>query len=511
MRVIAPELLAHATDEELEWYVAALAQEADVETGQDGPWVLQERQQVAEDALAGLDPTMSHELLYGGAAGPGKSEWLLWHLYDKAIRYPGFRALFLRRTYAELRRSAIIRSLERFDRNKARYVITEFTWKFRNGSFIEFGYCETDTDVYQYQSAEYDCVAWDELTQWPTDKPYKYLFSRCRSRASLLARGYVPHIIAATNPGGVGGGWVKARFVDTGPPEQRTIHRLELPGQRADRYGSRIFIPGLLADNAYIDQDSYIANLANLDEDLVLALLDGSWDVIEGQYFPEWNKHLHVIVPFEVPHWWTRVGGIDYGHTKPWCSLEAAFDQDGTGYVYREHYKAGLVPSQQCETIKNAMQPGERVSYRVGDPSMWAQTGIGLAVAAQYRANGVPIHKALNARVAGWARVREYLRVVEDDHGDARAGIYIFDTCPNLIRTLPMLVRDLKRPEDCDTDGEDHAPDALRYLLMARPPRSRPPRLEPSTLEERLAANRRERERARRNDRVHAHPVIGDW
>lgn len=814
--VLPRDLLAHATDEELEWYVQHLAVEADVDLGDDGPWTLQDRQQVAEDALVGLDPTMSHELLYGGAAGPGKSEWLLWHLYDKALRYPGFRALFLRRTYPELRRSAIIRSLERFDRAKARYVITESTWKFKNGSFIEFGYCESDTDVYQYQSAEYDCVegdtpivmgdgthkpisevrvgdfvatlegprvvervqavgirpsvrvetptatvvtsyghrvldasghwqtpmelqpsarrpvgtmpatylashrgastlrayspsgfprehvrdgratlvaalrrsaasstrpgngdtessarpralppprswtahltlyepsryreesscasgsrqhgmfhaptgpapqgfpggypagcrcddarsrreegadrartpsqadvdaaasmpgslddrvrtrtripgshtyrhpytmeerpllagvrracvrispagdrvlwdmtvsgashyisrggvihsncvAWDELTQWPTDKAYKYLFSRCRSRMSLLARGFVPHIIAATNPGGVGGGWVKARFVDKGPPEERTTHALELPGTRADVYGTRIFIPGLLSDNKYINQDSYVAMLANMDEDLVLALLEGSWDVIEGQYFPEWNKHVHVVKPFELPSWWSRVGGVDYGYAKPWCSLEAAFDQDGIGYVYREHYDVGLVPSQQCKTIKDALQANEKISYRVGDPSMWASTGVGMAVASQYVQFGVPLHKAKNARVAGWSRVREYLRIVEDDRGKPASGLHIFENCHNLIRTLPMLVRDQKNPEDCNTDGEDHAPDALRYLLMARPPRSRTPKLEGRTLEERLEKRRRERERARRGDRVSSHPVIGDF
>lgn len=514
--VIAPELLAHATDEELAWYVQYLADLTDDEPGRHGPWELQDRQQQAEQATVGLDPSMSHEILFGGAAGPGKTEWLLWHLHDRAVRYPGFRGLLLRRTFPELRRSVVLRSLERFDRTKARYVVTENTWKFTNGSLIEFGYVENDLDVYQYQSAEYDCVAWDELTQWPAGPdetqgfaayPYLYLFSRVRSRRSMLARGYVPHVIAATNPGGIGGTWVKRRFVDVSAPNVRTVHPLA-----GGRSGTRIFIPARLADNRYIDYDQYSASLANLGDELRRALLDGSWDVVEGQYFTEWSRDLHVIEPFELPSWWQRAGGIDYGYTNPWCALHAAFDGDGTCYVYRELYETGLTPGQQCERIRQSLAAGEQIAYHVADPAMWSRTGIGEPIAAQYRRYGIPLQRAINSRLAGWARVREMLRPVHDpSDGKARAGLYVFSTCRNLIRTLPMLVRSRHDPEDLDTHGEDHAADALRYLLMSRPRRSRPPVREPSSLEERLAAARREREQARiaGRDGTVDHPVLG--
>lgn len=505
--LIDRELLEHASDAELDLYVSYLADEADAQDLEGGRWVLQPRQQAAENALADLDSAMSQELLYGGTAGPGKTEFLLWHVYHACLNYPGLRWLMLRRTFSELRRSLVVRSLERFDRDECRYVITENTWKFRNGSSIEFGYAETDKDVYQYQSAEYDGVAWDELTQWPTPFCYLYLFSRVRSRISMLARGWVPHVIAGTNPGYIGGAWVKARFIDPSPPERRFIVESEVEGE----FGARIFIPGRLEDNKYINRKQYVAGLANLPKAQREALLEGSWDSIEGQYFSEWDRRLHVVDPFEIPGWWTRVRGIDYGHFAPWCCLWAAFDNDGRCVVYREGYATGLTPRQQCEWILAHQALGEKVAYSVIDPSTYAKTGVGMPIAQQYMDAGVPVRRALNARVSGWARLREYLRAEPDADGNPQAGLRVFSTCANLIRTLPMLVHDETNPEDLDSDGEDHAPDALRYLLMSRPPMARKPASEqPWTVEGRMAQHRKDRELERTGRKVIDHPTLGN-
>lgn len=513
--LIAPELLKFATDDELVEYVAWLAEEADAESLDSGEWVLQPRQQLAEDALTGLDPTMSHELLFGGMVGGAKSEFLLHHAYHQCLKYPGLRVLAFRRTFAELRRSLVIRSLERFDRDECRYVITENTWKFRNGSMIEFGYCESDNDVYQYESAEYDVVLWDELTQWASDYCYLYLFSRVRSRVSTLARGFVPHIIAATNPGRVGGAWVKARFVDPMPAEERKVFESEIEGV----FGTRLFIPSRLRDNKYINERQYIAGLANLKKAQRDALLEGSWDAIEGQYFEEWDRKLHVIPPFEIPVWWTKIRMVDYGHFAPWCCLWAAFDEDGNAIIYREAYETQLTPAQQCEMILALQKLGEKPTYTVMDPSTFAKTGVGPPIAQQYMDNGVPTRRALNARIDGWARVREYMRVREGppapDDPDKKptpvVGLRIFSTCTNLIRTLPMLVHDTKKPEDLDSDGEDHAADALRYGLMSRPPRARRPGSgDPTTVEARMAKHRRERELAKMGRGVIEHPQLGN-
>lgn len=503
--LIARELLEHATDAELDEYLRFLADEADAEDLESGRWVLQERQQIAEDALCELDGDMSHELLYGGTAGPGKSEFLLWHAYHACLKYPGLRVLGLRRTFSELRRSLVLRSLERFDREEARYVITENTWKFKNGSTIEFGYCETDNDVFQYQSAEYDIVFWDELTQWPTPFCYLYLFSRVRSRISTLARGFVPHIVAATNPGHVGGAWVKARFIDTAPPEVRSVYESEVEGS----FGTRIFIPAKLADNKYINRKQYVAGLANLPKAQREALLEGSWDVIEGQYFTEWDRNLHVMSPFTIPPWWTRIRCIDYGHFAPFACLWIAFDADDHAVVYREAYETQLTPRQQCEFILASQGVGEKIAYTTIDPSTYAKTGVGVPIAQQYIDNGVPVRRALNARVDGWARVRDFLRASADADGHVHVGLRVFSTCTNLIRTLPMLVHDTTNPEDLDSDGEDHAADALRYGLMSRPRRAVKPSKEPHTLEGRMAKARRDRELERSGRRGIDHPELG--
>lgn len=524
--IIRRELLEHATDEELDAYIAWLAAETDADDVDDTEtWDLQDRQQMAEDALQGLDPSMSHELLFGGAAGGGKSDFILWHLFTQCQKYPGISTLALRRTFGQLRRSLVLRSLQRFDKSVAKYVVTENTWKFANGSRLEFGYCEADLDIYNYDSAEYDIIAWDELTQMPTAFPYLYMFSRLRSRTSTLARGFVPHVIAATNPGRVGAIWVKARFVDVAPPETTSVHELvdeegnaiAVDDDGNVALGTRVFIPSKLEDNKYISRAQYTAALANLPKDQREALLGGSWDTIEGQYFAEWDRKVHVIKPFPIPQWWTRIRAVDYGHYAPWACLWIAFDQDGYAVLYREAYERNLTPSQQCAMILASEAPGERALYTVGDPSMWSKTGAGVPIAQQYVNNRVPMRRAMNARVDGWARVREYLigrRNLTDERGKKLpqqiAGLRVFDTCPNFIRTFPMLVHDTLKPEDLDTDGEDHAADALRYGLMSRPPLAqKPPSEAPNTPQGRMERARVEREKNRRGDRSVEHPQLG--
>jgi hypothetical protein len=482
---IPDELLEHATEDELVAYIDALA--ALDGSGGAATWDLQDRQLVAEQ-LAG---TQVDEVLYGGAAGGGKSEWILWHLYELALKYPGFKGLAIRRTFPELRRSLIRRSLERFDRDVCKYLTSEHVWYFVNGSTIEFGYVEHDRDVYQYQSAEYDCVAWDELTQFPTDFPYTYLFSRLRTRVQLRAMGLNPHVVAGTNPGNVGGPWVKSRFVDPGAPGKMHAHLVEIDNE-APREVRRVFIPAKLADNAYIDAGAYRRALANLPPAIRKALEEGSWDAVEGQYFTEWDRSVHVVKPFEIPAWWRRIRGIDFGYTAPMCCLWIAFDQDGNAIAYRELYGTEMLAGEQAKkaVAMSRLNPGgptERIDYSVADPSVWARTGAGPPIAQQYADQGLHCRKASNQRIAGWQQVRAFLRIQTASDGTKVPGLRIFETCHNLVRTLPMLVHDQTHPEDLDTDGEDHAADALRYALMSRPLRSVKPDDAEGTPEEQLA------------------------
>lgn len=498
------EMLGWLNDDEL----AKVLDLLQVTATSEGGWTLQPRQQTAEDRCNELMASgQTFELLYGGAGSGGKSEWLLWHLHDMALRFPGFSGILIRRTYKELERTAILRSMARFNRAHCKYNATNKRWVFDNGSIIEFGYLEADTDVFQYDSAEYDCVAWDELTQFPTDYPYRYLFSRLRTSITKSVRGLVPHVISGTNPHRTGVAWVKPRFVEIGEWEQ--IHKIATEiDENTSREVARVFIPAKMSDNRYVQREHYLAALSLLDEATRKAIEEGSWDVIEGQYFTDWNRALHVVTPFAIPDHWRRIGGYDYGYANPAAHEWAAVDGDGAIYVYREMYGTGMTPREQATRIKQSEAVGEQIDYRIADPSIWTHTGAGPPIASQFGDAGVHFRKANNARIDGWSRLREYLRPSrrrenEDGSVTMLPSIFFFSTCTDLVRTLPLLVHDRKRPEDVDTEGEDHAPDALRYLVMSRPMRVSSPRTD-----ERVRTDIVPPRRSGTSD-VYQHPVLG--
>ena len=476
-----------------EAYLDLLAAEWDA---QERAWVLNPRQEQAEELCAEVD-----EFLYGGAAGGGKSEWLLWHADHLSRTIPGHASLILRNSFPELRRSLIRRSMERLlydspECDRPVWRAADKEWRYPNDSVIELGYCASDDDVGQYLSAEYDFIGFDEQTEF-SEYQYDMIRSRARTTARQRARGSRPHIAGATNPGRTGHAWNKERFVKaTDYGERIATETITMPtGQTVTR--TRAFLPATVVDNPKIDS-GYVENLMTLPENLRKQYLEGDWDSFEGQYFPEWtrartmddgsNLPWHVIEPFEVPHEWPRFRAVDWGSYNPFACLWFAVDQDGYVYVYREAYQTKLTPQQQAELIDrmsvatvNGITRKEKIDYTVGDPAMWSQQG-SLSIAAQYGKAGLHMRKADNDRLAGWARVRDWLR--EDEHGNP--GVRVFSSCNNFIRTFPELVHDKNRPEDLDTTGEDHLADAFRYGLMTRPRRYQPKVAEKNTIEARV-------------------------
>lgn len=461
--LLPPELLETLSDDELAAYIEA----TQVCARHDGAWNLQPKQQQAEDLC---DRLMGEgdvfELLYGGSAGGGKSIWLLWHLYHNALRFPGFSGMLFRRTYGELQKTAIDESWRRFDTKRATYNATHRRWTFDNGSMITFGYVDSDRDVHQFDGWEGDVLAWDELTTFPTDYPYRYMFSRLRTSIAKSVQGLVPHVIAGTNPHRSGVAWVKPRWIDDALPLEVHVEETTLDSGEVRRL-KRVFVPAKLADNKYINADAYRQGLAMLDAATRKALEDGNWDVIEGAYFPEFDREVHVIAPFEIPSWWRRIGGYDFGIAAPAAHLWCAFDGDGTAYFYREFYARNMTLPEQAAAIKGAEGPGERIDYRVADPSIFNRSGAGPPIASQFVDLGLPFRRANNARVDGWARLRGYLRPSvrwQESEGSPvilKPRMFIFSTCPNFIRTLPLLVHSDKNPEDCDSAGDDHLPDCI--------------------------------------------------
>lgn len=390
------------------------------------------------------------EVLFGGAAGGGKSYGQVVDALLFALEYPGSKQLILRRTFAELDKSLIRTSQSLYPRSIYTFNSSSHTGKFKNGSCIDFGYCATEGDVYQYQSAEYDCIRFDELTHF-TEAQYVYLISRVRG-----ANGYPKQIKSSTNPGGVGHTWVKARFVDPSPPGT------PFTGEDGMR---RIFIPSLLDDNTFLSRGDpeYRKRLEALPEREKKALLYGDWNIFEGQYFTEFKRERHVIAPFEIPASWRKYRTLDYGLDRL-AVLWIAVSPDRRAYVYREYCESSLPISAAARAITERTPHGEDVYATLAPPDLWSRSQeTGKSKASIFSEFGVNFTKTSNDRECGWLAVKELLC-----EGKGGARLQIFNTCTELISCLPALAIDKLRPTDCATEPHEitHAPDALRGFAI---------------------------------------------
>ena len=392
---------------------------------------------------------------YGGARSGGKSWAMRRKFILLALRYHGLNLLLLRRTLPELRENHLI-PMQRELYGFAVYNSAERVFRFPNGSRIKLGYCDTMQDVYQYQGQEYAVIGLEEATHF-TEEQMRFLTTCNRT----TRKDFSPRMYYTCNPGNVGHAWVKRLFID----------RLYAENENPNDY---LFIPARIYDNkVLLEADpNYIRQLEALPEELRRAHLDGDWDVHAGQYFREFSRDRHVIEPFEIPSWWRRFRSMDWGYNDPCCVLWHAVDGENRVYTYRELYvretRAGEVASMVLELSR-----GESISYTVASPDMWQKRGAvlsgaggfeGETLAELFTSSGLSLTPADNSRVPGWNRVRDFLAVAPD----GRPNWLCFSDCRNLIRQLPALQFDQHNREDA-ADGDDHAPEALRYALMSRP------------------------------------------
>ena len=409
-----------------------------------------------EDFLASSET----DVLFGGAAGGGKS----YAMIVDPLRYAhrsAHRALILRRSMPELR-EIIDKSRELYPKafHGAKYKEVEKMWTFPSGAKVEFGFLERDADVYRYQGQAYSWIGFDEITHLPTEFSWNYLASRLRTTDPEI----VPYMRCTANPGGAGAHWVKKRYIEPHPPHEPFMGKDGL---------TRKFIPASLQDNPYLAKDGrYEQMLKALPPTQRQQLLEGNWDVAEGAAFTEFDRHLHVITPFEIPLNWERVKGIDYGYASESACIWGAVDPiDGTLVIYRELYQKNLLGTELAELITQ-MEFGDPFSVQgVLDTACWSRTGTtGPTVGETLVRAGHKLRRADKNRIQGKIQVHEYLKVTPS----GRPRIQIFNTCPNLIRELQGIPLDKSNPEDVDTKASDHAYDALRYLIMSRPRMSNP-------------------------------------
>lgn len=423
------------------------------------------------------------EVFYGGARGGGKTDGMLgeWAFHAHAHE-DAANGVFFRRELTQLD-EAIARSHELYAPVGADWNEQKKTWVFPNGARLKFRYLDRDSHAEAYQGHSYTRIYFEELTNFPDPKPVMKLKATLRS-----AKG-VPCCFRATgNPGGPGHQWVRERYITPAPAGFKVIE--DADGLR------RVFIPARLQDNPILlDSDpTYVARIKQSgSEQLVKAWLEGDWNVIEGAYFDCWSTAQHVIRPCELPEWWFRFRSMDWGSAKPfsvgwwavagedWLTPDGAWIPKGALIRYREWYGAkepnvGLkLTAEEVGQGIVSRETGEDINHGVIDPAAFAEDG-GPSIAERLYKQGAKFRRADNKRVGvrgamgGWDMMRARLK--GQDFGEPmgqRPMVYVFSTCGDTIRTVPALQHDEKRPEDVDTEQEDHAADEFRYACMSRP------------------------------------------
>ena len=395
------------------------------------------------------------DVLYGGAAGGGKSYAMLVDPLRYAHR-KAHRALILRRSMPELR-ELIDKSRELYPQAfpGCKFREVEKVWNFPSGAKIEFGFLERDADVYRYQGQAYSWIGFDEITHLPTEFGWNYLASRLRTTDPEIKT----YLRCTANPGGIGAAWVKKRYVDSSEINKSFTGKDGL---------TRKFIPARLTDNPYLANDGiYEKMLMSLPPVQRKQLLEGNWDVNEGAAFVEFDPDIHVVPPFQIPVAWERVKGIDYGYASESCCLWGTIDtNDNTLIIYRELYRKGLTGEELGSIITDMEREDPFSVSGVLDTSAWANTGTtGPTVGEALLKAGHKLRRADKNRIQGKIQIHEYLKV--RDNG--RPKLQIATSCPNLIREIQGIPLSKTNPEDVDTHASDHAYDALRYMIMSRP------------------------------------------
>jgi hypothetical protein len=464
-----------------------------------------------EDFLA--IPYSVFEAFFGGSAGPGKSEALLMlSIATGLFQKRGFKALLMRRTFPELEKSLILRSQELFPATGAIYNSQLRRWRWPDyGSILDFGYAEHEQDVRKYDTTEYNYIGFDELTSF-TEFQYSYLaFSRTRTSKE----GLPSFVRSASNPGNIGHGWVRSRFVEP------CIYGYKL--LRDSKSGMyRIYIPALATDNPYLlkaDPD-YIRRLEMLPESDRRAKLYGDWWTFEGQVFDDWriapfpgepDNARHVVEPFDIPDYWPRVLAIDWGGGRAmtyalWCAISPT----GRIYCYREYVARKSKIAIWAADIARLSEHDNLVDVVI-DPSAEQDRGEDKTIKKQVEeAFGKPIRRANNDRLGGKMLVTDFLRwksrparFTPKENFDYETAqkifrgygldaykkylhqfepeapetniprLQIFDGyCPELVKVIPLCIfkkddKDGKPVEDVAEFNGDDPYDVLRYLLKA--------------------------------------------
>jgi hypothetical protein len=388
---------------------------------------------------------------------------------------PGAQGVLFRRSYRELEDTHILAIQKEVPLSVATYASGNHNLVFNNGSILQLRYCEQDEHVATYQTAEYDFMLFDELQQF-TQYQYTGLLTRCRSTKDWWPG---PRIRSGGTPGDRGHNWVMSRWITpwSGADQPAPLEVWKAPV--AEGGMTRQFIPARVSDNPSLTKadPQYLERLRALPPEEYRMKALGDWNVFTGQFFTRWRSEIHIEEPFDIPPDWDRFICVDYGFNAPYAVLWFA-RPPGTksAYVYREHYGKGITLNEQVYRAHQiTVDASEKIRAVILDPSMFSKVNVkGERIAAmadtwrQQFGGTTNVIRGNNERVSGWRLMREMVNWEEAPQGGILMPprLFVFRTCANLCRTLPLLICHDVNVEDVDSDGEDHAADALRYGLQ---------------------------------------------
>lgn len=411
------------------------------------------------------------ELFFGGQVGGGKSKLIRALAFHKCVSTPGITVALFRRSHGELRSNHVLPMLTELPQRVAGHNIYKYNEQshelvFWNGSRIQFRHCDNEDDVFRYLGDEWDTLLIDEVTQLSAMQ-YTILRSRVRSTRP----GWRRCIVTAGNPGGPGHNYFKENFVDPARPGEVFAATEEGTGW------PRMFLASSLRDNPSLSEEDYRKTVQGISDPILRkAYLTGNWNIMGDQMFNEFDREVHTDRGFPIPKEWRRRHGLDYGWSSPMCFLWGAICPAGEEIptensflrvsdrariiIYRELYETKLYPQMQALKVR-ALSSGEPQAQIFADRSMFSKEP-GANYAQEYAAIGVHLQPSSRDTILGAARCHRALDYVDSQPPE----LLIFDNCKNLLRTLPNLPRDKNNLEKVDTHAEDHAFDALRYLLI---------------------------------------------
>lgn len=420
-----------------------------------------------------LSCTFAREILYGGTRGAGKTDTTIGRQITGAQEWGAqWNGLIVRNHYKQL--AAVFQRFEELIASGLKATI-HGTWekggivRYENGAITHLRAVRFKENLDEFQGWNLTEVAIEEATNFKFIADMVDCFNAC-----IRKPGPVPKCLFLTaNPGGKGHSYVKQRYVDPAPEGYVPIED--------ERGRKRIFIKAKLSDNRILDEGDpeYRLNLEAIKCPIRRrAWLDGDWDIVFGNAFPDFQPSVHVIKPFEIPDSWTRFVGGDYGYVAPSCVHWGAIDGDGVLYIYREFYAARHTGNKLGAKVLELEGDEPYPRWRRFDPAIFAKKESERSIGIAMEEAGCDVEPADNDRFSGKEQVHERLHVTYDTVWNPVTksydtlpvtGVKIFDTAVHLIETLKSIPVDDDNIEDVDTDGDDHAYDSFRYLCMGYP------------------------------------------